>query len=118
MKLMPVMLAVLILPPLTGMAAMPDPTRPPSDAEIRAWRGESTGATHAPFELQSVLIAGDRRSAIINGRRVTIGDRISDRIGDARIKAIGPGQVVVEQDNKDITLSIQTQPVFKRQHNQ
>ncbi len=114
MRLTPAIITALLLLPPVATAAMPDPTRPPSDAEIRAWRGEATGPSHSPLQLQSVLIAEDHRSAIINGRRVTIGERI----GDARVKAIGPGQVVIEQDNKDITLSIQTQPVFKRQDNQ
>lgn len=85
-------------PPVLG-----DPTRPPTPAEIRAWQsGESSEDTQSGWQLQSVLVSEDRRVAIINGRRHHTGDRI----GAARITAINPGEVTLEQAGEHFSLTI------------
>lgn len=67
-------------------AAVPDPFRPavllpPPVAE---------GGEPAPaLVLQSTLVSPQQRSAVINGRRY----RPGDRVGEARLEAIGPGWV-------------------------
>ena len=61
--------------PVAARDPVPDPTRP---------------AVPAPtLLLQSTLVSPRQRSAIINGQRY----RPGDRLGDARIEAIGPGWV-------------------------
>jgi hypothetical protein len=75
-----------------GVAAdtLPDPTRPPSflfeapGAAATAAEGAGSG-----YVLQSVLIGPGRRSAIISGRQMGVGDRMGDftvvRIDDTEV---------------------------------
>jgi len=51
-------------------APFPDPTRPPAPAS----RGEQP--TGGGTQLESILIAPDRRIAVIDGQQVTVGARI------------------------------------------
>lgn len=84
-------LALLGAMPLAVAASLPvpDPTRP----AVPLPAAEATPATAAPaLVLQSTLIAGEQSSVIINGQRL----RRGDRLGDARVAAIGPGWVRLE----------------------
>lgn len=73
--------------PVAAGDAVPDPTRP---AVATVASAEADDATPAPtLVLQSTLVSPRQRSAIINGQRY----RSGDRLGDARIEAIGPGWV-------------------------
>ncbi|MBS3960070.1 MAG: hypothetical protein KGZ52_11820 [Xanthomonadaceae bacterium] len=82
------MLALLLGLPV-AFAAVPDPTRPAITLPPPA----AAPATAAPaLVLQSTLIAPGQSSAIINGQRL----RRGDRIGEARLVAIGPGWVRLE----------------------
>lgn len=54
-------------------APFADPTRPPIAAEPAGISGGSLGAPR----LESVLIAPDRRIAVIDGQQVTLGARIA-----------------------------------------
>lgn len=67
-------------------ASVPDPTRP---AILRQAEAAPGAEPRAGLLLQSTLVSPRQRSAIINGQRY----RIGDRIGAARIEAIGPGWV-------------------------
>jgi MSHA biogenesis protein MshK len=59
-----------------GAQQLRDPTRPP--ARLASASGDGTAAPRsAGLSLQSVLIAPDRRSAIIDGSLLQIGDSIS-----------------------------------------
>jgi len=92
--LRPSILALLGAVPLAVAASLPvpDPTRPavPLPAPEAT---PATPATAAPaLVLQSTLIAGEQSSVIINGQRL----RRGDRLGDARVAAIGPGWVRLE----------------------
>lgn len=72
-----------------GDATLPDPTRPPDSMMILP----STGAPLAPAEprLQSVMIGAGVRSAIIDGQRYKVGDKV----GDARLVRISESEVVL-----------------------
>lgn len=69
-------------------APFADPTRPPS------LDGERTEAPAGP-RLESILIAPDRRIAVISGQQVTIGSRIGDgevvRISESEVRIRKPG---------------------------
>ena len=80
-----------------------DPTRPPSAQEIRAFFGQESNATEPEaqrWQLQSILIADQRRIAIINGRRVSEGDRINA----AEVLTIEPGRVELRHRSEPIVL--------------
>lgn len=70
--------------------ALQDPMRPPAFAA-------SPGAAAAPappgMVLQSTLLSNGRRIAMIDGKPMQVGDRI----GDARIVAIGPASVTLRE---------------------
>lgn len=94
-------LALLGAVPLAVAASLPvpDPTRP----AVPLPAPEATPATAAPaLVLQSTLIAGEQSSVIINGQRL----RRGDRLGDARVAAIGPGWVRLESAAGSIELRL------------
>jgi len=98
------MLSLPLLLLLTAAQAA-DPTRPPTQAEIEAWlRGGQVESSAAPtvFQLQSVLLSSQRRIAIINGERVSVGDEIDGAI----VAAIDAGRVILDHDGKTLSLSI------------
>jgi MSHA biogenesis protein MshK len=87
----------LLLIPLQGWAAsFPDPTRPasytPAAAPVAAGRPR----------LESVLIAPDRRIAIISGQRVQVGDRIYG----AEVVSITESEVVLRSGQASETLAL------------
>ncbi len=71
--------------PLAALAAG-DPTRPPG---LRAPAGGGAPAARPRWQLNATLISPERRSAMINGRTVVVGDRING----ARVLAIQPAMV-------------------------
>ena len=82
-----------------------DPTRPPSAQEIQAFLGEEANASEPVvqrWQLQSILIADQRRMAIINGHRVREGDRIDS----AEVIAIEPGRVELHHQSETIVLTL------------
>lgn len=79
-------------------AALDDPMRPPGSAGFAA--GTASGGPQ--FVLSSTLIARERRSAVINGRRVGVGDNISG----ARVIEIQPSQVRLQHQGRQLTLSL------------
>ena len=88
---------------ITVNPAHGDPTRPPSPAEIRAWQaGRTADAPETSWQLQSVLISDTREVAVINGQRY----RAGDRVGQARVVAIEPGQVTLDHDGERFLLTI------------
>lgn len=100
--------AALIGHAATGLAAeLPDPTRPPP--ELRAAQSSAQGGVNGASPavdtgpvLQSVLISPTRKSAIIGGRTVGIGERY----GNAQVVSIGEGEVVLKSGNKLRTLRL------------
>jgi MSHA biogenesis protein MshK len=78
-----------------GAETLPDPTRPPAflfapvDGEA-----DATASAKAGLVLQSVLIAPGRRTAIIGGRHLTLGERWGDltlvRVDETEVLLRGP----------------------------
>jgi MSHA biogenesis protein MshK len=84
-----------------GEGELRDPTRPPQQV-IQATAPASTDAPAPEPMLQSVLISGTRKSAIIDGERYKLGDTVSG----ARLVAIGEGEVVLIADGVRKTLRL------------
>lgn len=82
---------------------LPDPTRPPAGlvADPGTAPAAVKNAATGPV-LQSVLISRERKSAIIGGKTVGIGDRY----GDAQVVAIGEGEVVLKSGKSLQTLRL------------
>jgi MSHA biogenesis protein MshK len=73
-----------------------DPTRPPSASpSVENTRDEAS-------RLQSVLISPGRKLAVIDGRTVTLGERV----GDATVVAIAPAQVILQRGGSYQTLKL------------
>ena len=79
-----------------SLVGLPDPTRPSS----ASGDGVATGV-HG-LVLQSVLIAPQRRVAVINGKTLAVGERI----GDVTVAAIRPHEVVVKRASGEFTLRL------------
>lgn len=88
-----------------AVGATPDPTRPPTPEEIRAWRDEANGQATATWRLESVLISDRRRVAVINGRTVGVGDTVDQ----AHVAAIAPGSVRLEANGETVELTLERQ---------
>ena len=84
--------AFCLLPFAAAGAAdmLQDPTRPP--AELSAPQGNAGALVPSGPQLQSVRISAHRRSAIISGQRVKVGDKL----GDARVVMITENEVVLK----------------------
>lgn len=82
----------------SGALAAPfaDPTRPPGAIE-----GERAAAAGGP-RLESVLIAPDRRIAVINGQEVTIGSRF----GDGEVVRITEDEVLIRKADGEASLKL------------
>jgi MSHA biogenesis protein MshK len=84
--------------------SLPDPMRPasaPSDGVTSAVQG---------LVLQSVLIAPQRRLAVINGRTLAIGERIDG----ATVVDIQAHEVVLKRASGDLTLRLVPRYVSRR----
>ena len=95
-----------------AVARVPDPMRPAVAMPAPATAGATTAeAAPPPLVLQSTLVSPRQRSAIINGQRY----RLGERIGDARIEAIGPGWVRLAtptgREELRLSFSTSTRPV-------
>jgi MSHA biogenesis protein MshK len=84
-----------------GVHAAPftDPFRPPRQFEAPS--DDATKAGAAP-RLESVLIAPDRRIAVIDGRQYFEGERF----GDGRVLRISEGEVVIRRADRDEKLTM------------
>ena len=72
-----------------------DPTRPYSAPVV-------LNAAPARFEVNAIINSDKRRLAIVNGRRVGIGDEIDGAV----VLAIHKSEVVVEIDDREKTLRL------------
>ncbi|WP_145924870.1 MSHA biogenesis protein MshK [Syntrophotalea acetylenivorans] len=93
------MLAMLMPADKGNTASLPDPTRPPQRFVEPAASGD---APSKGLQLGSILIAPQRRVAVINGRPLSAGDRISG----AKVVAIEPGQVRLRRGGRDFVLKL------------
>jgi MSHA biogenesis protein MshK len=78
--------------------ALDDPMRPP----VALSKGNNTQKMVTGYELSSIFISSNRRAAIINGRNVTIGDRVNR----ARVLEIGATEVVISVAGKRRILTL------------
>lgn len=75
---------------------LPDPTRPSGAADSGAV------PTQQGFVLQGTTVSARQRVAVINGQRLTVGERING----ATVVAIQPFQVTLQRAGRDITLRL------------
>ena len=75
-----------------------DPMRPANAAPT----GAAPEAVAAPSGLQSILIAGARRVAVINGQTVAVGQRI----GDATLVRVAETEVTLKRGDQFETLKL------------
>jgi len=84
-----------LLPALPAVAEnLPDPTRPPANLGANGQLTAAKPETPGPV-LQSILIAPDRRIAIISGKAL----RVGEKFGDAQVIAISENEVVLQIGN-------------------
>jgi MSHA biogenesis protein MshK len=76
-----------------------DPTRPPG-TQIAAKRAGTKAAPR--WILSSTLIAPTRRLAIINGKTVTVGEKV----GGAEVMRIEPARVSLQEGGKQLVLKL------------
>jgi len=86
---------------MSAAAQVSDPTRPPSTEELAAWRSQPE-ATTTRWRLQSVLISGQRRIAVINGKRAAVGQEVESAV----VRAIEPTHAIIETEEETLKLSI------------
>lgn len=87
----PALAAAETLPPVT------DPTQPPYAGAARA-----AGHGALKWRLESTRVSADKRSAVINGRVVTIGSRVAG----ALVTSIEPGRVRLRGDSTTYVLTL------------
>lgn len=78
-----------------GADLMRDPTRPYTAREL-------TAATAPRFVVNAIIISSERRVAIVNGRRVGVGDRV----GNATVIAIEKERMILELNGKRISAGL------------
>lgn len=102
---------VLVLLLNTAMAvSLEDPTRPPGATVIRAGKT----VTKPSWVLSSTLISPERRSAIINGKQVTLGDRVNG----ARVVEIEPAAVKLRNRGGEFSIRLVRNSVVKKSWSQ
>ncbi len=96
-RLSALLFVLLIVKAGTGFAqeTLRDPTRPYS-APV------TVDVPPARFEVNAIINSDKRSLAIVNGRRVGIGDEIDG----ARVLAISKGEIVLEIDEQERTLTL------------
>jgi len=84
-----------------GAEELADPMRPP-DSQDAPNSAEAPVAPRPALTLQSTLVSGDRRSAVINGRSVGVGERVNG----ARVVAISASGVRLRDGRGVFTLRL------------
>ena len=87
----------LLLTGMAGAAPFGDPTQPPALRDA----GDASMASGGP-RVESILIAPDRRLAVINGEQVTVGSRV----GSGAVVRITDTEVVVRGADGEQTLKL------------
>ena len=87
-------------------AALDDPTRPPGNAASKAASRQVENQTRR-WELSSTLVSPGRRTAVLNGYVVSVGDRIAG----ATVLAIEPNRVRIKDRGREVTLVMLNQQV-------
>lgn len=90
-----VLLAVIASMPLGAVEIASDPMRPDTLLSVSA-------RAAAPFRVNAIIVSDERRIAIVNGRRVGVGDAI----GDATVVSISRAEVILDVDGKRQSLRV------------
>lgn len=98
------LLAVAMLACAARAAPFADPTQPPA-------RGLGEAGTPAGQRVESILIAPDRRLAVVNGQQVLIGSRI----GAGTVVRITETEVVVRGAEGEQTLRLLPELAAKKE---
>lgn len=94
------MLSLLLMLPVATVA-LEDPTRPP-DYRPRTAVVSTPDEPVMQWNLTSILIATDRRLAVINGRPLALGGSI----GEARVVSIEVGLVTLDAKGERVRLRL------------
>jgi len=96
-----VVLAAVLLVPVFSLAALPDPTRPFTYlSAIQVDREDGAGAIQ--WRLNGIRIGESKRSAILNGQVVKIGDSVAG----ATVTEINPAEVVLSRDHQRVVVRL------------
>ena len=95
-------LAAMALVTSAHAESLPDPTRPPLAVLAPAGAVGDAAEPAGGLVLQSVLIAPDRRSAVISGQSMALGDTV----GGFRLVRVAAGEVTLEGLEGSRTLSL------------
>ncbi len=93
------LLAVLMPAMRSSAASLPDPTRPPQRFVAPVASGS---AVPKNWQLGAILIAPQRRVAVINGRSLSVADQVSG----AKVVAIESDQVRLRRGSKEFVLDL------------
>jgi len=91
-------LALAVAPCAAHAAPFADPTRPPHAPEAAKGSAVLPGGPR----LESVLIAPDRRVAVISGQQVTLGSRF----GDGQVVRITESEVLIRKPDGEESLKL------------
>lgn len=86
------------LPWAAHASALPDPTRPADAPVVRAGGAPAPGGP----VLQSTLVSAARRTAVIDGRTVAVGDRVHG----GTVVDIQPYEVRIRKNGRDVSLRL------------
>lgn len=96
-----VIVALLALPAAARAESLPDPTRPANTAATVTIGGVVVNQPSGPV-LQSTLVSPQRKSAVISGRQVKVGDTFQG----ATIVDITPYEVRMDRAGRETTLRL------------
>jgi len=91
-------LALVLLPTAASSAELSDPTRP----GYVTGSAQDVGAPAAALTLSAVFISGDTRIAVVNGRRV----RIGETVGGALVRGIERDRVSFTRGDRTFSVSL------------
>lgn len=98
-SLLSVAVMMLSLCWVSTICALEDPTRPPT-ATSSSIHVNNKSERGPRWTLHSTLVSSDRRTAVINNRVVSLGDRING----ATVVSIQPSEVRLRDKNREVTL--------------
>jgi len=94
-----VVMLVLLLAGVPAMCLADEILRDPTRPYVPYLRGSAAAPR---FEVNAIIVSPKRKVAIVNGRRVGIGESVDG----ATIIAIEQKELVLEQDGKRITVAL------------
>ena len=93
------MLAAL---PATGALAADDSLRDPTRPDTATVPAAVEHAPTVRYVVSAIFYSSDRRVAVVNGRAVSVGDRL----GAARVVAIGPESLTLDVSGRHVTAKL------------